>query len=660
MLFKEIAPMITLLTLIISVLIALKIKRSNISTIDGVFAIIGTILGLFITLINLAYSNNYLITLGPILTIASLLYVRYRNKLLTDNINLNLDKRILKIIQTIYWICISIALVSYYQAEPYYRPPIFFISISVAVSLLGLEILSRTYEENVQPYTIFTKILIVSLLIRLSAYFMSPYPIGSDPWEHAELIKDISIYGTSNFPLTHEYYSNYPLMHLYTSAAGLLGNLTIKEAMSVSSVVLTSSTLFIYLIAKKIMNNVQLALLAVLLINIADFHIQWSIQVIAMSFGIAIYTMAIYLLIERKEKLSSIYKIFLILCVFIIIWTHTISSFIFMTSLISLYVGSFIYEHIYGATDNTSEIIVTLTLCQISVVMLIYHWMDPDYPFFDSIIRGFIDSLLKEAEFLGRETILDEGDSWFSILNILGFLILIFFGVIGSLHSLSKEHQTKTKVSLIFMLIVLFFVFLVFPVMGIRDIVPYRWPAFIYIALILFSGLGIIQFASIYLNKYYKILFILVLMLTFSFFMITNFFTDIDSPVYGEQLNQKMVWTESEMKLFTNINNSYEGYIVSDRQTRIRLFQTHLKRVKSADYPTSLEGNLNWDYMNNNLVIWRKVSLTRPIQVGGYRNPMMLVGRNFKVHLDDEFSSVYDTGLAKAYLKIPVENWALS
>ncbi len=370
--------------------------------------------------------------------------------------------------------------------------------------------------------------------------------------------------------------------------------------------------------------------------------------------------MAIYLLIERKEKLSSIYKIFLILCVFIIIWTHTISSFIFMTSLISLYVGSFIYEHIYGATDNTSEIIVTLTLCQISVVMLIYHWMDPDYPFFDSIIRGFIDSLLKEAEFLGRETILDEGDSWFSILNILGFLILIFFGVIGSLHSLSKEHQTKTKVSLIFMLIVLFFVFLVFPVMGIRDIVPYRWPAFIYIALILFSGLGIIQFASIYLNKYYKILFILVLMLTFSFFMITNFFTDIDSPVYGEQLNQKMVWTESEMKLFTNINNSYEGYIVSDRQTRIRLFQTHLKRVKSADYPTSLEGNLNWDYMNNNLVIWRKVSLTRPIQVGGYRNPMMLVGRNFKVHLDDEFSSVYDTGLAKAYLKIPVENWALS
>jgi hypothetical protein len=72
MLFKEIAPIIILLTLIISASIAVKVKRSSIFTIDGTFAILGTILGLLITSFNLIYSNNYLISLGPLLTIASL------------------------------------------------------------------------------------------------------------------------------------------------------------------------------------------------------------------------------------------------------------------------------------------------------------------------------------------------------------------------------------------------------------------------------------------------------------------------------------------------------------------------------------------------------------------------------------------------------------
>ncbi|MDD4248350.1 MAG: hypothetical protein PHT13_04415 [Methanosarcina sp.] len=654
MLFREIAPMVILLTLIISALIAIKIKRSNLSTVDGGFAILGTILGLLITFLNLIYSNNYLITIGPLLTIASLLYLRHRTKLLADDMDpdLNFSNRTLKIIQTIYWICISIALISFYQADPYYRPLIFFISISLAVGSLGLEILSRTYEKNTRLYFLLPKILIVSLILRFSAYFISPYPVGSDPWRHAELIKDISIYGTSYLPQLHEYYSNYPLMHIYTSTACLLGNMDTKGAMCVIGVVLTLSTIFIYLIVKKITNNVQLALFSMLLINFSDFHIQWSVQIIAMSFGIAIYTMTIYLLIEQKEKITTIYKIFVTLAIYVIIWTHTISSFIFIISIISCYAGSFIYKRIYATENKSANLTINVTLCVFSLLLLIYHWTDPRYPFFDRTITVLINSLLSEAEFLGRTDISNVEESWSSIFNIVGFLILTFFGVIGSLHSLSKEHQTKTKVSLIFMLIVLFSIFFVFPVMGIRDIVPYRWPAFIYTTFILFSGIGIFSVINVVRNRHCKTAFVSILLILFSFFMITNFITDVDSPVYGKNLNQRMIWTESEIEMFTTINNSYDGVIVADIQTYDNLFLTYLKRDRGhiAEYRLTPSGDFDWEFMGDKMLIWRKTSLDRPVQVAAVRSPEMLLGLSFKQHLDKNFHDIYDSGDAEAYL----------
>ncbi|WP_292379794.1 hypothetical protein [Methanosarcina sp. UBA289] len=654
MLFIEIAPIIILLTLIISALIAVKIKISSFSTIDVIFAILGTILGLIITFLNLIYSNNYLITIGPLVTIASLLHLKYRSKLLANSIDLNmyLNNRALKIIQTIYWVCILIALISYYQAKPYHRPAIFFFSISLAVSSLGLEILSRTYEKDIQLYALISKILILSLILRFSAYFISPYPVGSDPWRHADLIKGISIYGTIYLPQISEYYSNYPLMHLYASISGLIGNLTTKDAMFIIGMVLTISTIFIYIIVKKITNSIPLALFSMLLINFSDFHIQWSIQIIAMSFGIAIYAMTIYLLIEQNEKITPIYKILTILAICIITWTHTVSSFICIVSLISLYIGSFIYERLYANKCNYAKLRVNTTLFTFFLLILTCHWTDPKYPFLKGITTVLINSLSMDADFLGRGPVSNVGDSWFSILDILGFLILIFFGVIGSLHSLSKEHQTKTKVSLIFMLVVLFSIFFIFPVMGIRNILPYRWPAFIYTTFVLFSGIGIFKISTIFKYRHHKVVFISMLLILFSFFMITNSVTDMDSPVYGKNLNQKMIWTESEMEMFANINSSSDDIIVSDLQTTENIFITYLKRDNVATYLLTPRGVLDWEYMGNKVLTWRKTSLNRPVQVKPYESPDMLLGSDFKHKLDNNYHAIYNSGEAKEYLGV--------
>lgn len=589
--------------------------------------------------------------MGPLLAIASLLYLRFRNKILNDSMdfNLNLDIKTLKVINILYWVSILVALISYYQASSYYRPPIFFISISLGVTLLGLEIVSSRFKDNFNIFGMMFKILLISLILRGSAYFISPYPIGSDPWGHADFIKDISLFGSLNVPQTptSEAYTNYPLMHLYASTINLIGNIGIKESMFVIGAVLALSTVFVYLIVKNITGNINLALLSMLLFNFADFHIQWSIQIIAMSFGIAIYTILLYLIVEKNEKHHQVlYTSFLILFLFIIIWAHTVSGFIALISVISLYIGSLIYHILYRKKEH-ERLLISYTFCIIFIVLLFLRWMDPKYPFFEMITKGLINSLSAEAKFLGRTTISNIAESWVAILNILGFLLYVFFGVIGCFYCLSKKNATKVKIPLIFMLIILYFIFFAFPIFGLRNIVPYRWPAFIYVTFVLFVGIAFFRFLYLFKTFNQKIIFILIILFISSLFMITNFVTDMDSPIYGKETNLETVWKMSEITLFEKINNYYQGEIVVDTQTRDWPFQTYIKRKETVSYQSTAEGNINWEYMNNKLVVWRRISLTRPIQVGG---SIIFVGKEFKNHLDDNFHKIYDTGEAGAYL----------
>jgi hypothetical protein len=635
---KEIAPYVITATVIICAVIAVKVKKEDVLTIDGIFAVAGFVLGLFITSLNLIYSNNYLISLGPLLAIACLLYLRFRTKILTSrtDFNLNFSSKTLKVINILYWLCISISLISYHQAPPYYRPPIFFVTITLGATLLGLEILGSKFNNNYNVFSIISKILLISLILRASAYFISPYPIGTDPWEHAEYIKYFLQFHHVTVPQDwNVYYCNYPLAHLLACVSNLIGNISIKESMFIIGAVLALSTIFVYLIVKKITNNINLALLSMLLLNFADFHIQWSVTVLAMTFGIAIYAIIIYLILKAKEKQQILYSALLILFLFVIVWTHTVSGFIALVSVISLYVGSFVYHAIYR-DDKHKGLVVSLTLCMIFTVILVFRWMDPNYPFYAMIIEGLVNSLNAEAEFLGRVPSITQ-QNWESLLTILGFLVYIFFGIIGSLYSLSKKYEDKTKVSLVFMLIVLFFVFFAFPIFGIRNIMPYRWPAFIYVSFVLFVCIGFTGFSSMLKSKHQKIAFVFILLLITSFFMTTNFVTNMDSPIYGGEIVQRRIATESEMALSENVGKFYNGTIM-------------------RYYALTPAGDISWSYMTNKLFIWKKIGLTRPVRVkilmdiGSRSWPNMLLGEEYKTHLDGNCSCIYDTGGARAYL----------
>lgn len=654
MIFKEISPFVIIFTLIISSILALSLNKKNLYSIDGIFSIAGFFLGLFITFLNLRYSNNYLISLGPILAITCLSYFKLKDNISLETTSFEVDEKKSRMLNILYWVFIFLSLFSYQQAPLYNRNISFFIFCSLNITIIVTEIFCLKTFDKLKIYYIGFKILFLSLILRASAYFITPFPVGSDPWGHSDYIKDIIHYGTINVPttFTSQYYVHYPLTHIYSSVVSLIGNLDAKESLFFIGIVLTLSSIFIYLFAKNITNNVNIALFSMLLINFADINMQWSIEIIAMSFGIAIYTILLYLLTTKSEEHKIFYNFLIVLYVFIITWTHTISLFITLLSLVSLFLGSLIYNIMYKE-KIFEKVLVNWTLITFVTLMMLSHWLNPDYPFFNMVVRGLIESLNSEVNFLGKLTSTNIEDSWHSVIDIFGFLSSILFGIIGTLYFLSNKYTNRKIYSLIFMITTLFFVFFIFPVMGLKNIIPGRWPPFIYMSFIIFVGFGFFICVSILKNKNQKNIFILISIFTISFLNITSSISNMDSPFLNEKYVSEFIWTESEMKLCEGTNNFYNGTITTDIQTAFGPLETYYKNNNTKYFRYDLNGEIDYDYMYDTLVIWRRMSISRPVTFDTRpRRSAVFLGAEFKDSIDRDYSNIYDTGGAKAYLNL--------
>jgi hypothetical protein len=504
--------------------------------------------------------------------------------------------------------------------------------------------------------SIYIKVTLVSLILSASAFFVSSYPVGSDPWVHLEYIDNFLKFGnlavSDSTQKVGEYYLSYPVSHLFVVATYLITNLSTRVSFYMISIILILSTIFTYLFTKEISNNSNIALFSLFLLSFADCHIRWTDQVIAMSFGLAIYSIILYLLIKiRSTNMLThhrpIYSSLLILFIFLIIWTHTISAFVTVITFICLYTMSSIDQKIFS--QKTYEKSGILNLCAIVFVTLMYHWMDQNFSFLTKIIPKLTHSIVSEASFLDvnfHSNVIGHNEM---LLLTFGFLIYTFFGIIGSLFTLSEFNHLSNKIQLFFVVVILYFIRYVFPIFGLRNIIPDRWPAFIYVIFVLFIAIGFFKMMTSIKSQKQRIATIFIILFATSFFMVTDGDTNLDSPIYGENVIQRLVWTDSEMSLFTRVNELYDNVIFTDQQTASRPFETYLKRDphKVMVYPNK-RGEIKWSKMSNNLIIWRKTSLNRPLtcSLGD-----LLLGRNFEVKLDKKFNCIYDTGEAKAFVQ---------
>ena len=655
MTYNELAPYVIGFTVFICFSMCLKIKKKDVLTIDGVFSILGFATGMVITFLNLKYSNNYLITLGPLMAITSLLYLIFRDRILSEGNDFSLSGNIRGIVKLSYWIFILFSLVSYYLAPIYYRSPIFFICISLAVAVLGIDILSLGHKNGSETPIIILKVLLASSILRTSAYIISPYTVGLDPWFHEFIINNSIIAGHIVVPRFVSDYLYFPLMHLFTISNILIGNLSTKESMFIVGIVLMLSTLFPYMLIKKITNSNTVALLSLLFLNFADFEIQWSTTVIAMSFGIALFSIILYFIIKNTRH-EKIYTALLILFFIAVVLTHIISSIITTLAIVCIYLGYRISQYLYKNIneDNDQTISVDILLCSLFIIILLGYLAYAgnnfsDNNFLETELYGLVYSFSTQAKFLSRTVMATSYDNSIDlILNIFGFIIFVVLGVIGSLKSLSRKYETNIKFGYIIMLIILFFIFFVFPLVGLRNILPYRWPAFIYIGFVFPVAVGFMGLLNT-MKKRHALVLSLLIVFTLTFFMITNSFSNIDSPIYAKDQAQRIFWKESEVDSYKNMINLYPvnpGEILTDGISDDSIFKTMLQTRYSTPYRFTINGTMDWASMDNCLIAWSNGRFSPPIT--DYSS-VPVSEKEVEAQLTANYYSVFDSGDVKGF-----------
>lgn len=185
--------------------------------------------------------------------------------------------------------------------------------------------------------------------------------------------------------------------------------------------------------------------------------------------------------------------------------------------------------------------------------------------------------------------------------------------------------------------------------MGLKDICPQRWQPFILISLVLLSSIGIFQIYKP-LRKTTVAVTLPIILFIFALTSLNTPLSNMDSPLYANDIIGKNVWTDSEMQLFLWVNSKYNGTVISDVQTSDRPLN-FLQDNNRIYFNMTPQGQFNYNSLSKSLVVWREMSLKRPIVIAsGKRFFEMCLGNPLENYLSANFNCLCDVGRACAYL----------
>jgi len=471
-------------------------------------------------------------------------------------------------------------------------------------------------------------------------------------------------------------YLRFPLTHLDVIAVKLTTAVQYKAAMFLAvSVPLVLSTTFVFLAARQF-GHEKAGLMAMLLLNMSDYHIDRSVQPIPTSLGIALVTIIVYLLF-RKGGRHAPFVLLTLLLMLALVLTHSISAFVLFTIMFFFLCGVYIYRMLSHQRASPDTTMFNPYFVAVFAVLLIGYWMYYAYlsqvwTFFDIMIDGLYSQYTQSGYGTYGKPISGLGN----IVNFLGFLVLLLFAIWGVLLWCSKQHWSQGKMAWVCAVVAMVGVPFGSSAMGITLIVPSRWIAFGFVLLSVPAAFGMVSFVtSRFSARWIQSAVVVVAVLAISFLMITNKVANLDSPVYTPALDQRLVYTNSEMALGKRATELFDGTIVTDAQfgwtvvkvTNKRLWDTYydipswIVDPAKAGYDIGKQRNrppednseipdavrnddVSW---RSGLVLWRGIMMTQGVQAPRWVAPL---GEDLRQELEVSHDRVYDNGSNQAYL----------
>jgi hypothetical protein len=592
---------------------------------DYIACILG-LMGGFVAMSMYLFSPTiHLLTFGSAIFFASLLYLKLYKTNDIDTIEIeSWNCRSTKfLLEAIFLILLAMSTLAFHASGN--RTAFYFILISVCTGIAALFCIKAT--KNHDTLISIINILLLSLNIKLSKFYFFGGS-GVDYWAHLKMNEMLAQVGYIGVLFDKEKF--FPIMHIYVAISQLIPSLSTKDATMFSTTLpLVICSICIFFVGRVLFGN-HIGLLGMLIVNVSDFQNWWSFAPQTTSYGLTIFFFLIFSLYKTMSHENRIQWLMIIFILIpLLILTHAVSSFIGITTLTGLIIGSLLFRIFFSEKRKLFSPILLL----IYFICIAQHWFFAEYKaggdtVFNQVSKSLIYYILGYASFLNRtESMLESMEILpplvESFVNGFGLMLLIFLFVVGSLYLLSPKFCSEKTFSMFVCSTLLLGVTIMFPLFGLRNIIPHRWFAFEYFFLSLIAAFSIILISR-RLSKNKQPFVVFLIFACLSFFMLTSTctnLTNLDSPLWLNEFTISNTYTVQEMQGAETICH-YSDKAFSDSRYGSSILNIYNGLQQNPFNSEDLSGLSN---RADSIFVWRKYMVDRPIRiletfVKGYKN----------------------------------------
>ncbi|MGB9131422.1 MAG: hypothetical protein WCB90_02260 [Methanosarcina sp.] len=439
-----------------------------------------------------------------------------------------------------------------------------------------------------------------------------------------------------------------------------MGKTDVKDAIFCSigfaSIFITAA---VYLIGKKL-EGPQMGLLAALLINLNNHNIVTGIANITPgSLVLCYFIFIIYAIFSEKQELK--YTGLILLITILMVLTHQLTTFVVLLAVVTIYLGKYLHSHLYKdsplGTNGFNYILFFIVSLQ---TYWMFTYINPGTSFFEMIFLPLVEVFKLGAGYSSDELIVGSvtnQDTLEVLLLHISYLALPFFAIGGVLAWFSREDAKKiNKFSIALVVVILYSFAYGIPLLGMRNFLTSRWFPLISVFLVLVAASYILKLTSLFASRKAKIPVIFIIVLLFSFVMVTTPGINKDNPLVAKDTTVRNQFKDVEIQAIKTVSGTYSGNILMDSPYDSCLFYS------APGYDTSNATYFNIQHIRtgkidrNSMVLLRKSTIKEPVSINdpdryGVNFIQTLPGDFFNRFEAPEYALVYNNKEVIAYVE---------
>jgi hypothetical protein len=552
---------------------------------DVLAAAVGLILAFLLFFLRFYSSQIYITTIPILLGVACLLYlfVAWRDRRETELPQLGAGFAKL----TAAAVAVGIAALLVIVVRAGTRTPAFLLLSGAVGSVVLLQSLF-TDDDEFRTWLVLAEIVALSVVVRFAGLYTTPGFIGIDSWTHITEYARPILRQNSLWAISDVKYVAAPLYHLYVVVATDFLGVSMRSALFLSvGTLMAVFSVLVYGLSRFFVGE-RWAVFAVGLFAVADHVVRWGLHLIPTSLGLVFFLGLAYALVRvfRLDAAPRDYALVLFFGVAVIL-THQVSAFVAFVFLLSGVAVNLLFWYDVIPRPDRSDLFETeprnvLAVVGVYAVVLAVNWMLTPMSGTSFVARMLVLVRVTLARSAGFLNLVGEGGSSVTVnsttgplepyipyINELGFFLLFFITIVGSLVVLNRSRLRESGVTLVVAAVGMIVFAYVLPVFGIRTFLPGRWIAFLYVPMVVVGTVGL-YFVCRRLPAKAAVAGLVVFVLVFPGAMLVADKATVDDPVFDDYVT-RYSYTESEIaavNTIEDVNPSPSAPIYTDHPYR--------------------------------------------------------------------------------------------